>query len=130
MKHSLWLTGAALLAGSVTASPAWAQDRTKADAPAAQAADRPAGKETLAPDINPAALWDGRGIVPFKAMDFPKMVRAADADFMEDGEYVLGLTINGESRAYPTRFISWHHVINDRVGKPEFGGEAFVTVTY
>jgi hypothetical protein len=110
------------------ASAAWAQD--KPGAPAPQSADKPAGKDILAPDINPAALWDGRKLVPFQALDFPKMVKAADADFMEDGEYVLGLTINGESRAYPTRFISFHHIINDKVGTPEGGGEAFVTVTY
>jgi hypothetical protein len=117
-----------LLMVSALASVAGAQD--KPEAPSSQTADRQAGKETLAPDINPAALWDGRKLAPFRALDFPKMVKAADADFMEEGEYVLGLTINGESRAYPTRFIAFHHVINDKVGTPEAGGEAFVTVTY
>jgi hypothetical protein len=29
------------------------------------------------------------------------------------------VTVKGESRAYPTRFISWHHGINDRIqGQP------------
>jgi len=108
----------ALWAGSVAVAPAQAQDKP------AEAPVPPAAKDAVAPDIRPEALWDGRKLTPFRAMDFPKMVKAADADFMEDTEYVLGLTINGESRAYPTRFASFHHIINDKVG------DTFVTVTY
>lgn len=89
-----------------------------------------AGQEKVAPDIKLKALWDGRKLVPFRAIDFPKMVKASEADFLEDDEYVLGLTMNGESRAYPTRFAWWHHIVNDKVGKKEDGTEAFVTVTY
>lgn len=74
------------------------------------------GSTPLAPGIKAEALWDGRKIVPFKAIDNPKMVPASAADFMADGEYVLGVTVNGESRAYPTRFAWWHHVINDQIG--------------
>ena len=71
----------------------------------------------LAPDIKPDALWDGRKMVPFRAIDNPPMVPAAEASvFLADDEYVLGVTINGESRAYPTRFVWWHHVVNDTVG--------------
>lgn len=73
--------------------------------------------DSIAPEIVPQALWDGRGIVPFHAIDYPRMVSAGDADFIEESEYVLGLTVNGESRAYPTRFVWWHHFINDRVEK-------------
>ena len=76
-------------------------------------------KERLAPDIKAEALWDGRKIVPFKALDMPKMVKASDADFVDDTEYILGVTINGESRAYPTRFVWWHHVVNDKIGEGE-----------
>ena len=86
--------------------------------------------EKVAQDIRLKALWDGRNLAPFKAIDFPPMVKASEADFMDDTEYVLGITVNGESRAYPTRFAWWHHIINDKIGKKESGGEAFVTVTY
>lgn len=58
------------------------------------------------------------------------MVQAADARFLIEDEYVLGITENGASRAYPTRFISWHHIINDKIGKKETGEPAFVTITY
>jgi hypothetical protein len=85
------------------------------------------GGAEIAPDIKPAALWDGRKEVEFHAANYPQMVRAADARFMIDDEYVLGITERGESRAYPTRFISWHHIINDKIGKT---APAFVTVTY
>jgi hypothetical protein len=45
------------------------------------------------------------------------MASAAEAsECLGDEEYVLGVTINGESRAYPTRFAWWHHVINDSIG--------------
>ena len=47
------------------------------------------------------------------------MVKASDADFMTDDDYILGVTVNGESRAYPTRFVWFHHIVNDKAGKPE-----------
>ena len=85
-------------------------------------------KERLAPDIKAEALWDGRKMVPFRALDMPGMVKAKDADFVDDSEYVLGVTLNGESRAYPTRFVWWHHVVNDKIGE---GDKAFpFVVTY
>jgi hypothetical protein len=94
---------------------------------AAETVSKRSAVPMIAPDIKPAALWDGRKEVDFHAANFPKMVRASDANFLIDDEYVLGITANGESRAYPTRFISWHHIVNDKIGK---GDPAFVTVTY
>ena len=72
--------------------------------------------------IDPVAIWDGRGLVPFHSIDNPKMVTAAQVDFLNDDEYVLALTVNGEARAYPTRFVWWHHFVNDKTDKagPEF----------
>jgi Protein of unknown function (DUF3179). len=87
-------------------------------------------KNAVDPNIKLQALWDGRQSVDFQAADYPRMVRANSAAFLRDDEYVLGLTVNGESRAYPTRFLAWHHIVNDAVGTPEHGGKAFVTVTY
>jgi hypothetical protein len=86
--------------------------------------------EITAPDIVRSALWDGRKIVPFHALDFPKMVSASEAGFLNEEDYVLGVTVHGESRAYPTRFIWWHHVINDRIGKSDAGGSVKVAITY
>ncbi|MCI0575771.1 MAG: DUF3179 domain-containing protein [Chloroflexi bacterium] len=33
-----------------------------------------------------------------------------------DGEYVIGLALNGEARAYPIRLLSSHELVNDTVG--------------
>lgn len=97
----------------------------------ARHANRPlAAKTAVDPSINLRALWDGRRSVDFRAADFPTVVPAAKARFLLDDEYVLGLTMNGESRAYPIRFLAWHHIINDSVGRADRGGKAFVTVTY
>jgi len=85
-------------------------------------------RSTQPPPIRLSALWDGRKSVDFHSVQFPRMVRASDAHFLIDPEYVLGITENGESRAYPTRFVSWHHIVNDRIGKP--GNFSFVTITY
>jgi len=89
-----------------------------------------ASKNTLAADINAKALWDGRKEVEFHAATLPRMVKAADARFLIDKEYVLGITRNGESRAYPTRFVSWHHIVNDKIGVQANGEPAYVTLTY
>jgi len=36
--------------------------------------------------------------------------------FLVPGERVIGVTLNGESRAYPVRILNWHEVVNDSVG--------------
>lgn len=91
------------------------------------AANKPAGG--FAPGVDANAFWDGRKMVPFRALDNPKMVRADEADFLEPDDYVLGVTVNGQSRAYPTRFVWWHHVVNDKVSTPD-KADAFFAVTY
>ena len=95
---------------------------------ACQEPTKTAGK-VPATDFHPEALWDGRGMVPFKALDSPKMIDAGEADFLDDNDYVLGATSGGQSRAYPTRFIWWHHVINDSIGRSE-AGKKQIAVTY
>lgn len=125
MKKTMWLP---LIVGLLPFSviSVHAQEPPAAEKPAVTQVD----KEKVTPDFNPKALFDGRGRIPFRAIDTPKMVRASEADFLIDDEYVLGVTVAGESRAYPTRFIWWHHVVNDKAGKKEDGTETFFAVTY
>src|SRR5689334_8611446 len=90
------------LALSLSGSPA----RPAPAKAAARALPRPPDAKSaparFAPDIDPKALWDGRKTyAEFKAVNDPKMVRAADAKFLTDEEYILGLTVNGQNRAYP-----------------------------
>lgn len=50
---------------------------------------------------------DFRGM--FEALTDPKSIPAAQLTELGDDEEVLGLTVNGASRAYPARYIAWHH---------------------
>ena len=63
----------------------------------------------LPPDAIPAVL-------PERAQDI--MVSAAQADDagIDQSVQVIGLEINGESRAYPIPFLSRHEIVNDEVG--------------
>lgn len=51
------------------------------------------------------------------ALTSPKYVAAAKVDFMREEEQVLGVFLNGVARAYPTRILSWHELVNDRFGE-------------
>src|SRR5579862_8669677 len=128
-RHLSLLLFALLLAGHP--SIAHAQASAPANSGPVRATDRtqplPAGP--FAPDIQPQAVWDGRKIAPFRTLDSPKMVTASEADFLDDSDYILGVSANGESRAYPTRFIWFHHAINDQIGRPDAGGQVPVVIT-
>ena len=58
------------------------------------------------------------------ALSSPKTLPTADGTYLRASDRVLGITINGESRAYPIRLLNWHEVVNDTVG-----GKA-VVITY
>lgn len=64
--------------------------------------------------VDPSALLSGGpppdGIPP---IDEPRFVVAADADFLEDSEPVLALTVGDETRAYPVQVLIWHEIVND-----------------
>lgn len=46
----------------------------------------------------------------------PKFVPAGDDTFLRDEDRILGFELDGEARAYPLRILSWHELVNDRVG--------------
>ena len=46
----------------------------------------------------------------------PKMLPAKWVDFLEDDDQVIGVVHNGIARAYPTRILSWHELVNDTIG--------------
>ena len=50
------------------------------------------------------------------SIDDPKFANVSDADFMSDSDTVIGLSINGDSRAYPLFILVWHEIVNDNVG--------------
>jgi hypothetical protein len=48
------------------------------------------------------------------SIDDPKFVK--DTEFVSDDDLVIGLSINGESRAYPLFILVWHEIVNDKIG--------------
>jgi hypothetical protein len=52
-----------------------------------------------------------------RSIDDPKFVSAADAgDDMSEFEFVIGVEIEGDVRAYPITMLSRHEIVNDTVG--------------
>lgn len=56
-----------------------------------------------------------KGIPSLLNPDF-ESVRQADA-WLDRAEEVVGLFLNGEARAYSTKILQYHELINDRLGK-------------
>jgi len=66
--------------------------------------------------------WGGvrrDGIPPLKN---PKMIAAKDAAYLEDGNIVFGVAIDGDVRAYPKRILAWHEMFKDRIAGRELNG--------
>lgn len=58
------------------------------------------------------------------AIDQPRFIKAGDASYLSDEDRVLGISLHGESRAYPIRILNWHEIVNDSIGETAF------TITY
>ena len=58
------------------------------------------------------------------SIDKPTFVTAAGANFLKPKDRIIGVNINGESRAYPISILNWHEIVNDTIqGNP-------ISVTY
>ena len=71
--------------------------------------DRPLGTETAC----------ARGCIP--ALDDPAVTSAAEGDWYPDDSIVFGVTIDGESRAYPKNIMEVHEMVNDTLGGRRIG---------
>lgn len=60
--------------------------------------------------------WGGVLVDEIPALDRPKMIPAAAADYLLDTDLVFGVEINGDVRAYPLRIMGWHEMLNDVIG--------------
>lgn len=115
---------AACSPGPQAPPPAPSEDsRTTVDMPSAL--DDPRHPGFPEPLIDPDDLVSGGpppdGIPP---IDDPKFAPASEIDWLGDDEPVLSLTVGDEARAYPLQVMTWHEIVNDRVGGIP------VTVTY
>ena len=50
------------------------------------------------------------------AINDPKFVAVSEVDDIPPTEPVVGLTLGGETKAYPLRILIWHEIVNDHVG--------------
>jgi len=54
-----------------------------------------------------------------RALTKPLASPVADTSFLEPGSRVVGVTVDGASRAYPINVLNWHEVINDHLGQTD-----------
>lgn len=66
----------------------------------------------------------GPGKDGIPALTDPAFVDAKKDKWLEKEDLVIGITIDGESKAYPIRIMNYHEVVND-----DFGGRS-VAITY
>ncbi len=66
------------------------------------------------------SLVNARQISPVEARDegnqYPDFCRMDDCSYPAFDELVFGVSINGDSRAYPLRLLNWHEMFNDVIG--------------
>ncbi len=60
--------------------------------------------------------WGGVRKDGIPALTNPKLIPANEAKYITDKELVFGISINGDTRAYPYRFMDWHEMLNDNIG--------------
>lgn len=49
------------------------------------------------------------------SIDKPKFIEANKADYLKPEDRIIGITVDGEARAYPIRILNWHEIVNDKV---------------
>lgn len=65
-----------------------------------------------------AKLSGGPGKDGIPAIDAAHFWTPAEADdYLDEGDVVFGLVVNGVARAYPQRILVWHEIVNDNVGR-------------
>lgn len=50
------------------------------------------------------------------SIDQPKFIGADEDRLLEPSSLVVGVALQGESRAYPVAILNWHEIVNDRIG--------------
>ena len=55
----------------------------------------------------------------FSPVEEARFVPVGEASFLETNDLVIGVSIGGESKAYPVRMLAYHHIVNDQLaGEP------------
>ncbi len=61
-------------------------------------------------------VWGGARVDEIPALLNPRMKPPSEAGYLVDQDPVFGVTLNGDSRAYPLRILDWHEMADDVVG--------------
>lgn len=61
-------------------------------------------------------LSGGPGKDGIPALSDPAFRTASDETRLSPREPVIALVMDGQARAYPLRYLTWHEIVNDRVG--------------
>ena len=59
------------------------------------------------------------------SIDAPKFVSANNAEHVDDKDVVVAISIGGDSRAYPTRSLDHHEIVNDSTSSVPIGRSPF-----
>lgn len=83
--------------------------------PGNELANAPIEKSSTVPPEQIVSGGPPRDGIP--SIDEPKFVSVEEAGrYLQDGDHVIGLNVNGEVRAYPLQILVWHEIVNDEVG--------------
>ncbi len=54
------------------------------------------------------------------AIDNPVFISPRDATYLKHTDRILGIELNGISKAYPIAILNWHEIINDKIDNSSF----------
>ncbi len=54
------------------------------------------------------------------AINTPKFIDPEKASYLQGSDRILGVEINGVSRAYPIAILNWHEIVNDQIDNTYF----------
>lgn len=49
------------------------------------------------------------------ALSDPRLIAADDADYLKPTDRIVGISLKGQSRAYPIAILNWHEIVNDSI---------------
>ncbi len=112
---ALWVVAIAAVACGTSANTPAAPDTETAPTTSDQPLSGEPQSDVPRPGGRDGAVGLGRN-TRFVPLDNPAIVSAEAATFLQPDDRVLGLTVGGESRAYPISMMTFHHVANDVLG--------------
>jgi len=54
------------------------------------------------------------------AISDPRLIAAGAADYLKPTDRVVGISLKGQSRAYPIAILNWHEIVNDEIDGRRF----------